>query len=252
MKYNYKSILLIVLLVITIIIYNNYTKNINGFQNNYNYNKWPSDLIRRFNIYQTTMNNNVNQFDLELLQKQASVEEVEELMKTGFWPWPDDLKFEYIKKIWASPIIKINPQFALNYAMGVYNQNAARELLAWNSKEGQFLLYGGNIGKSEELVEQGIKDVNNSIKCSTDTNGNSIMEKTVYTGVNLWNGYMNSTVTKLKSEDIPKEMPGFNFVKGPCNPCVALDSPGNFSCPFRLNVEGDDSISVPWKQLWNV
>jgi hypothetical protein len=78
------------------------------------------------------------------------------------------------------------------------------------------------------------------------------MQKKVYTGMNLWNGYMNTTTTEIKPEDIPKEMPGFNFVKGPCNPCVALNSPGDFSCPFKLNVKGDDSISEPWKQLWNL
>jgi hypothetical protein len=78
------------------------------------------------------------------------------------------------------------------------------------------------------------------------------MQKKVYTGMNLWNGYMNSTTTNVKPEDIPKEMPGFTFVKSPCNPCVALNSPGDFSCPFKLNVKGDSSISEPWKQLWNL
>jgi hypothetical protein len=47
-------------------------------------------------------------------------------------------------------------------------------------------------------------------------------------------------------------MSGFSFVSGPCNPCVALNSPGDFSCPFRLNVKGDDTISGPWKSLWGL
>jgi hypothetical protein len=68
--------------------------------------------------------------------------------------------------------------------------------------------------------------------------------------MNLWNGYMNSTTTTVKPEDIPKEMPGFSFVKGACNPCVALS--GDFSCPFSINDKGNDPISEPWKQLWNV
>ena len=92
----------------------------------------------------------------------------------------------------------------------------------------------------------------NSIKCVPDIDGNSIMQKKVYTGVNLWNGFMNSTTTNVKNEDIPKEMPGFSFVKGACNPCKALNNPGDYSCPFKLNVEGDDSISEPWKILWNL
>lgn len=257
MKYSFnKSILILILLVITIIIYNNYSKSfVDGFENN-TYTNWSPELIRRFNIYQTTMNNNVNQFNLDVLQKQATPEDVEQLFKTGYWPWPDDLKQQYIEKVWSNTIIKIDPQFALNYAMTIYNKNAARQLLAWNTKEGQFLLYGANIGVSDKMLEAGAKDMNNTLKCVTDSNGNSIMQKKVYTGMNLWNGYMNSTVTTVKPEDIPKEMSGFSFVTGACNPCVALtdleNSPSNFTCPFKLNVKGDDSISSPWKKLWGL
>jgi hypothetical protein len=100
------------------------------------------------------------------------------------------------------------------------------------------------------------KDVNNTIKCTSNLNGNSMMRKKMYTGMNLWNGYMNSTVTTVKPEDIPKEMPGFSFIKGVCNPCSALNSSQDFTCPFRLNIkgnlQGDNSISLPWKQLWGL
>ena len=248
MKYIYKLIILIII-IITIIFFNFFTKNLgkDGFQN-YNTNSWSPDLIKRFNIYQTTVNNNVNQFNLDVLQKQANPAEAEEYLKTGYWPWSDDLKNLYIEKVWENPIIKIDPQYALDYAMRLYNQNAVRELLAWNTKEGHFLLYGGDIGVSDGMP----KNMNNTIKCSTDSVDSSHMEKKVYTGMNLWNGYMNSTTSIVKPEDIPKEMHGFSFVKGPCNPCVALNSPGDFSCPFKLNVKGDDSISEPWKQLWNL
>ena len=60
MKYSFnKSILIFILLVISIIIYNNYSKSlIDGFENN-NYTKWSPELIKRFNVYQTTINNNV-------------------------------------------------------------------------------------------------------------------------------------------------------------------------------------------------
>lgn len=248
MKYIYKFIIFIIFIIgVCIIVFNMYTKTKNGFQN-YNTISWSPNLIRRFNIYQKTMNKNVNQFDLDQLQRQASPSEAEEYLKTGYWVWPDDLKNLYIEKVWANPIIKIDPQYALNYAMRIYNKNAVRELLAWNTKEGHFLLYGGDLGVSDGMP----KNINNTIKCSTDSVDTSHMEKKVYTGMNLWNGYMNSTTTTVKPEDIPKEMPGFSFVKGPCNPCVALNSPGDFSCPFKLNIKGDDSTSEPWKQLWNL
>ena len=252
MKNSY-SIFIIILLVISMIIFNSFTKTKTGFQNNNtssntSSNNWSLDLIKRFNIYQTTMNQNKTYFDLDILQNQTTPDEVEQLMATGYWPWPDDLKNDYMDKVMTSTIIKIEPKYALDYAMKIYNQNAARELLAWNTKEGQFLLYGGDLGVSDGMP----KNVHNTIKCSTDSKGKSIMEKKIYTGMNFWNGYMNTTITTVNPEEIPKDMNGFTFVNNPCNPCVALNSPGDFSCPFKLNVKGDDSITNPWKSLWGL
>jgi len=249
MKYNY-IIFIFTLLVIILILFNSFTKNsIFGFQNYYqNYIPWSTDLIKRFNIYQSTMKKNIIQFNLEQLQKQVTPDEAEKYLHTGYWDWPDDLKNLYIEKVWENPIIKIDPQYALNYAMSIYNKNAIRQLLAWNTKEGQFLLYGGDLGVSDGMP----KNVHNIIKCSTNSVNNSHMEKKVYTGMNLWNGFMNSTTTVIKPEDIPKEMPGFSFIKSPCNPCVVFNSKADFSCPFNLNIKGDNSVSLPWKQLWNL
>jgi hypothetical protein len=78
------------------------------------------------------------------------------------------------------------------------------------------------------------------------------MQKKIYTNMNYWNGYIGEKVTTVEPDSIPKEMTGFNFVNGPCNPCVALNSPGEFNCPFKLNVKGDDHISDVWKNLWNL
>jgi hypothetical protein len=236
--YYYNNIIIILLFVVSLIVFNIY-KKIDGFQNRINTIPWSSDLIKRFNIYQTSVNKNVNQFNLDQIQKQATPEEAEQYLKTGYWFWSDELKNLYIDKVWQNPIIKIDPQYALNYAMSIYNQNAARELLAWNTKEGQFLLYGGDLGISDGMP----KNITNTIKCSDNS---QYMEKTIYTGINVWNK------TKVKPEDIPKEMPGFSFVKNPCNPCAALNSPGDFTCPFKLNYNGNDEISEPWKELWNL
>ena len=245
MKYNYKFLLLI-LIVVSIIIFNSYSKRVDGFENSNI--QWSPDLITRFIKYQQTVNENNTQFDLDILQKQATPEEVEEMLKTGYWPGPDDLKQQYIDHVWASPIIKIDPQYALNYAMKIYNEDTVREMLAWNTKEGHFLLYGGDLGVTEGMP----KNVRNTIKCSTDINGNSVMQKTVYTNMNYWNGYMGKNVTTVEPDAIPKEMPGFSFVNSSCNPCVALNNPGDFSCPFKLNVkEKGNDISDVWKTLWN-
>jgi len=241
MKSSY-SILFFIMIIVAIIIFNFIQNSKNGFQN-YNITQWSPDLIKRFNIYQTTMNQNINQFNLDILQKQASPAEAEEYLKTGFWPWTDDLKNMYLKNVKSSPIIKIEPQYALNYAMKLYNKNAVTELLAWNTKEGHFLLYGADLGVSEGMPS----NLHNTIKCSPDSNN---LVKKIYTGMNLWNGYMNSTTTIIKPQDIPKEMPGFSFVNGACNPCVAFDDAG--SCPFKLNIKGYDSISEPWQKIWNL
>jgi len=265
-KYYFKYLPLVIL-IISIVLFNSYYKPLRIYDAHGNFcllnakmckkegfngqridnNDWPTDLIQRFNIYQTTVNTNNNQYNLDVLQKQASPEEAEQLLATGYWPWPDELKYLYMDKIWSSTIIKIQPQFALDYAMKTYNENAARQLLAWNTKEGEFLLYGANLGVTEGMP----KDVHNTLKCSVAENGNSVLEKKIYTGMNFRNGYMNTTVTTVKDEDIPKEMVGFSFVKGVCNPCGPLNSEPDFSCPFRLNVEGDDQISSVWKTLWS-
>ena len=241
MKSSY-SILFFIMIIVAIIIFNFMQKTKNGFQN-YNITQWSPNLIKRFNIYQTTMNQNINQFNLDVLQKQASPAEAEEYLKTGFWPWTDNLKNMYLEKVKSSPIIKIEPQYALDYAMKLYNKNAVTELLAWNTKEGHFLLYGADLGVSEGMPS----NLHNTIKCSPDSNN---LVKKIYTGMNLWNGFMNSTTTIIKPEDVPKEMPGFSFVNGACNPCVAFADSG--SCPFKLNIKGDESISEPWKKIWNL
>jgi hypothetical protein len=241
-SYSYKNALILFLLVVFFVLFNICYKQTDGFTNNNNNKKWSNDLIKRFNIYQTTMNNNANQFDLELLQQQASPEEAETLLKTGYWPWPNSLKQQYLDKVWSNTMIKIDPQYALNYAMALYNKRAVTELLAWNTKEGHFLLYGGDLGVTDGMP----KDVHNTIKC----NANGQMEKRVFTAMNLWNGTMDSKVTIVKPEDLSKEMSGFNFVKEACNPCSVFNEPRDFSCPFKLNINGDDTISEVWKTLW--
>jgi hypothetical protein len=277
MKYSYKcskntiiiGVVIFLFILTGIVLFNRYAyikkelftgyTDINSGNNGNHGNTWSNDLLKRFQIYQSTVNLNNNQYNLDILQKQATPQEAETLLETGFWPWPDKLKYEYLDKVWASPIVKIEPQYALNYAMQLYNKRAVEELLAWNTKEGDFLLYGGDLGVTKDMP----KNVHNTIKCdresNTDSNSNSntntdvfVMKKKVYTGLNLWNGYMNYKTETVSNEDIPNEMPGFRFVKDACNPCAVLNSPADFSCPFQLNVNGDDTMSSIWKTLWNV
>lgn len=210
---------------------------------------WSKDLIDRFMQYQSTVNRNVNQFDMKTVQEQATPEEGEHLLKTSYWPWSDETKYTYLTTLWTNPVVKINPNYALDYAMQIYNETAAKRLIGWNTKEGKFLLRGGDLGVSEGMPDT----VKNGIQCAWDKEGKEpYMEKTVYKGYNLWNGYKNVERTKVKNEDIPKEMKGFQFINQACNPCLALKNPPDYSCPFTLNVEGDTSMSSVWKDFWGL
>jgi hypothetical protein len=123
-----------------------------------------------------------------------------------------------------------------------------KQMLAWDTKEGQFILYGGDLGITPGMPETS----RNSIKCVSDGKGNYNVQKTVYKDYNTWNGFKNIETTNIQNQDIPKEMPGFNFVRTPCNPCVALNMPMDNSCPFTLNIKGDNSISQIWKKIWQI
>ena len=109
---------------------------------------WSRDIIKKFDLYQDTVNLNANQFNMSVLQEQASEDEAKELINTGYWPWSEDTKKQYVEAVWQNPIIKFEPGAALDYAMKLYNETAAKRLLSWNTKEGQFLLYGSNANGS--------------------------------------------------------------------------------------------------------
>lgn len=248
MKYSYKFICFTIFLFITIIFFNLYSKNAiyESFSNNSN--KWSQDLINRFLIFQKTTNKNNHQYDMEMVQRQASPQEAEELLRTNKWPWSNETKYLFMENLWKNPMIKIDPGIALEDAMQIYNETAMKELLAWNAKEGQFILYGGDLGITPGMPETS----RNSIKCVSDGKGNFNVQKTIYKDYNTWNGFKNIETTNVSNQDIPKEMPGFNFVRGPCNPCVPLNMPPDYSCPFTLNIKGDNSTSQIWKNFWGL
>jgi hypothetical protein len=88
------------------------------------------------------------------------------------------------------------------------------------------------------------------------SDGQTMINKTVYDGYNLWNGYRNIQKTVLKNDELQESIPGFRFLKDTCNPCVALDN--DYSCPFEINVVDENNkhyekgVSNIWKNLWNL
>lgn len=189
--------------------------------------EWSKDLIDRFLKYQNTMSKNDYTYNLEILKQQVTPNEVEQYLKTGYWNWDNQLKNMYLEKVTSSPLVKIMPEYSLDYAMRMYTPSAIKQILAWNYKEGKFLLYGG-------------KTINkNDFKCSSDPE--PILQEII-----------NGQPTNITNENIPNIIPGFSFINNPCNPCAALKNPMDTTCAFKLNVEGNNDISPIWAKIWNI
>ncbi len=214
---------------------------------------FSNDLIHRFLNYQKTVNENNHHFDMTILEKQVSPEEMESYLTSGYWNWDDELIKQYLIAVGNDKIIKVDPGVALNKDMRLYNSKAITELLAWNTKEGEFLLNGIDLGVSPTNNQQYhyTSIPHNTIKCATDLNGNSYMEKTIFDGIDRQSGFPIEKKTRIDPGKMESEIPGFSFKKNKCDPCVALDS--DYSCPFTINVLNDKSAvdSSIWSRLFN-
>jgi len=209
---------------------------------------WSPQLKADFVKFENTYNPNF-QFDLNIIQKQASPEEVEYLIKNNKWPWSDSVKSMYKDAIMRNSVISMDPGVALDVAQTIYNEKAVKEMLSWNSKEGAFLLSGVTVGHTEGLPD----NVNNIVRCGTgDSSGVPVMEKIVNVGYDGINGSMIQNISVVPDADIPGLVPGFKFLKGACNPCLALNEPPDYSCPFSLNVGDGGGVSTIWQNLWGL
>jgi cytochrome c2 len=262
---SYKNIKYgIITFVILIIIYRliSYThtnsKTKEGFT-------WEQSKIDDFLEIQKSINPDVV-FDASEVQKQASQEEVDYFIKNGHWKWSKETDDLYIKSLYNNPYVRTNPQTALETMRTIYNENAILQLLSWQSKEGQFLrngvsLRGGKINKYQALpngwgdyaFDSGqITHTDNIIKCGTNKNDAKLsLQQILYMGNG---GILYEHVKKIIPVDynnLEKLIPGFKFLKKPCNPCEAMDEPANYTCPFQLDISGSDpGVSDIWKYLW--
>ena len=228
--YNILSILIFIFICI-VVITSTPKITIEQFDPNSMATTWSPDLILRFEKFQNTENTKQYQFNYQQLQQQASAQEAEELLATGKWTWSDNIKNEYLNRLTHHSIIKIPPLIALNAAQKIYNAQAISQILGWNVKEGEFLLYGAKT------------KYNKNIKCK----GNGLNTPIIVSS----SSDKSINDTPINPEDLPSELPGFSFIHNPCNPCLAIDN--DFSCPFELNVKNKRvGVSKIWKQLWNV
>ena len=211
------------------------------------FTEWSADLKNKFLKFENTYNPNI-QFDINIIQQQASPEEVEYLLKNNKWPWSESVKTMYQDAIMRNSMISIDPGVAMDVAQTIYNETAVKELLSWNTKEGVFLLSGVTIGHTDGLPD----NVNNIVRCGNNDDGDAVMEKIVNVGYDGINGSMIQNITPVNNADIPTLVDGFKFLKEDCNPCLALNDPANYSCPFSLNVGDGGEVSSVWKNLWGL
>ena len=202
-----------------------------------------------FANFENTHNPNF-QFDMNIIQKQASPEEVKYLIKNNKWPWSDAVKAMYKDAIMRNSTISMDPGVAMDVAQTIYNETAVKQMLSWNTKEGAFLLTGVTVGHTKGLPD----NLNNIVRCGlpNGVDGGAVMEKITNVGYDGINGSMTKNYATVPNSELPNLVPGFKFLKGECNPCVALDDPANYSCPFSLNVGDGGEVSTIWKDLWGL
>lgn len=213
---------------------------------------WSSDLVDQFVKYQKTFNPD-SVFDMSIVQKQASPEDVQYLFDNNKWPWSSDIQEMYKDYIAKNNSISIDPDAALTMAQSVYNETAIKELMSWNTKEGTFLLSGVTIGHTEGLPD----NMNNIVRCGVDSSksdseSGNVMEKIVNVGYASINGNMIQNKEIVDNNDLPSIVPGFKFLAEPCNPCGPMNDTADYSCPFSLDVGDGAEVSPIWNYLWGV
>ena len=255
----------------------NKSKNIEGFDNqglgtegfDISFNSsststfvpWSQTTIDNFEDWQNTKNPNLI-FDLSNIQQQATEDEAKQLIENGKWTWDKDTKKLFIENVQSNTMIKTSPEDALNKARTIYNQTVIKQMLSWKAKEGQFLLTGifvdssmnhaGDSNGNTYGVLSGLVSPNhNLIKCGKNTDGEMVMQMTQNMGNDGITGAHNEKVTDVDYNDLPNMISGFSFINSPCNPCLALDNPPDYTCPFSLS-DGKNGISSIWKNLWGL
>lgn len=261
------SILFIVLYRFSQLSNSSTPKNINSMKENF---QLQQDKLQEFIKIQHTINPHII-FDTEKLKEQVNEEDLDYFLKNGRWYWSPEVEKLYTEASNTNPYIRTWSQDSINYASRIYNEKAILQIIALQTKEGEFLTKGINIQENEpnklEDLPSGwgnygyksglITKMNDVVKCKIDAYGNnSTLERIHHTGKG---GILNEQ-TKQASiitnySDLSSLIPGFKFVNKPCNPCVAVNSQPEYTCPFELDISGNNinkGISNVWKYLWGL
>ena len=221
MKICFIIVFIVLFLFYLFLFYLFYLEEVEGFEGNV----WPKHIISEFLKFERTFYPKLD-IDLNILMKQASVNEVKYLMKNYKWPWSKELQEEYKEAIRRHPVIKSIPEESLLEAQRVYNENAMKQLLFYNTKEGAFVLDGVSVGPEKVY------------KCSEKNN----LEKIEFMGYDSIYGNVLTNISKVENDNIPREIPGFSFLSGSCNPCSNLDT-GNMTCAYSVkNIRDSNNL----------
>jgi hypothetical protein len=136
------------------------------------------------------------------------------------------------------------------------------------TKEGSFLLNGvditgtkpldregsGTYGYNSGLITPIVQGDGYIIKCGINQDTQEFEPQRIkYTENNGILGYHSEEITPINFKSLPQLIPGFSFVKGQCDPCVAFHNPQKYTCPFNLEVKNQPKeISPVWQYLWGL
>ena len=233
---------------------------------------WTQKSIDEFIALQQSINPNAI-FDVDRIQEQATQEEVDYFIKNGMWPWSKEVIELYKNAVSNNNYIRTNLGDSVLEARKIYNENIILEILSWQEKEGQFLVtgvtvsYEKNDGKDRDglgtyaynssLVTDATNPKASVIKCDTDfeinsdTNSKIVLKQYQYTGDESIFREHQEKITNIDYNNLEKLVPGFKFLKDPCNPCLALNDPANYSCPYKLYIKDtENGVSPVWSYLW--
>jgi len=261
--FSYGIILAVVVIIIT--RFSNLSSKKEGF-------KWKTKKINDFLKVQETVNPHTV-FFMDEVTKQATKKEVDYYLTNGFWPWDKEVELLYMASSLNNPLIQTHPGDSLRDIKKIYNQRVILQLLANETKEGIFMSKGVEVPTGKNNMPDGtgffgynaglIANLyNKNIKCFPKNKHSKkyVLKSLEYKGDE---GILGSQIWERKNVDIndlENIIPGFTFLKGPCNPCsaVAFDNKPSYHCPFSLklkntkDIKNDNGVSEVWKYLWKL
>ena len=132
--------------LIVILLYRFYQLSKEGF---------TTDSQQNFLSIQNTINKNTI-FDMNVIETQASQEELNYFNSNGMWPWSQNVIDLYEDAVKKNYYVRTIPEMSTNYTRTIYNEASILRILSYQTDEGDFLLNGvlvknpfGN--KKEEL-----------------------------------------------------------------------------------------------------